>query len=177
MTIETTNKNYEVELTNNCTCTVLDDDAEFNIDNYKPAEYCFGDCWDMALEDINDYCLTNWQEANGFDEDTVIRIDGWRMGWLLRSGYADVKIKKMIETLTFDSEWILKFVFSEDYKSLEVVRYSHDEPMGAMFKVSKSDSDTCEYCGDIAECKKITDNVGDGIACEDCASYHDRSEK
>lgn len=60
----------------------------------------------------------------------------------------------MIETLYFGGEWTLKFRFFGEFKWLEIVRYSHDEPMGAMFKVSKSDSDTCEYCGDIAECKK-----------------------
>lgn len=93
MTTETTNKNYEVELTTRCTCTVLDDDAEFDIENYKPAEYCFGDCYEMALEDINDYWLTKWQKANGFNEDTIIRLNGYRMGWQSRNGHIDVPIK------------------------------------------------------------------------------------
>lgn len=173
MSTETVTKNYEVELTNSCTCTVLDDDAEFDIDNYKPAEYCFGDCYDMALDDINEYWLTNWQEANGFDEDTVIRINGYKMGWMSRTGEIDIKIKEIVKTLGFDGDWILKFKFSEDYKSLDIVRYSHDEPTGAMFTVSKYDSDTCEYCGEVALCEKITDRTGDGLACSYCADYHD----
>jgi hypothetical protein len=63
------------------------------------------------------------------------------MTWLSRSGYAFATPETLIDKLTLNADFTLRFTLTGD--TLEVVRASHDE-MGALFEFAKIDESELE---------------------------------
>ncbi len=140
---------YETELTTECTCTYLDDN-----DNEQPSYDCYG-CFDDAKEWLNEN-LTEWQNANGYDDDTLIRIEADGLGWRRLSGFIDCRVSEIAQALSINGDYRIIFKFSLDFKTLSAVRYSHDEPTGTgKMVISKSPFDECAYCREIDNCQTV----------------------
>ena len=102
--------------------------------------YSESDEWEMAVEDVE----------NIFADSPYshFRIDGKNMGWTHRTGFCVVESKNIIEALRINGDYRLVFTFSDvlTATTVKVVRYSHDEPMGAYFEISKAtDEEVEEY--------------------------------
>jgi len=131
-----TNTNTEVvrfDLTNVCVCEDVDDNGNVVVDGNGyalPPMACFG-CYDDEIGNLKYEIIKPYLLANGIEEDTLLRIDGEKMGWQSQSGYAYAKAntESIVEKLSVNTEWILRFAL-EDGK-LTVKRSSHDEPMGS----------------------------------------------
>jgi hypothetical protein len=127
---------HPFEMTNTCTCYKTDDEGEAILDSYgepEPSDYCYG-CYDEEIDNLK-YCVVEpWLNANGIDEDTLLRVDGSSMGWTHSSGYtfAKANTKSIVEALSINTEWTLRFRV-DDYDNLIAVRSSHDE-LGARFE-------------------------------------------
>lgn len=113
------------EITNACICENYDEDT----DTYSPADSCFG-CWSDEVSNLEYEIVKPWRDANGFDEDTNVRVDFNGMGWRKTSGYGIIKATAswVISALSINTEW--RVVFTLDNGQLSAVRYSHDEPVG-----------------------------------------------
>jgi hypothetical protein len=112
-----------ITLSTECDCQYYDDNEEL-----QPSLDCYG-CYDDELSNLT-YELKAWAEANGYDEYTEIRIDGSGMGWTRASGFTTCTIAEIPKALTINGDYRIDFMFSEDYKRLTAVRFSHDEPTG-----------------------------------------------
>lgn len=134
----------KAELESNCTCEEYDDETgESKLDeqgNAIQSQECFG-CYDDDKTYIQDEIITTWVERNGFEMDTPLKINGERMTWLSRSGYAFATPETLIDKLTLNADFTLRFTLTGD--TLEVVRASHDE-MGALFEFAKIDESELE---------------------------------
>jgi hypothetical protein len=121
------------QITNNCTCEEYDDETGESLldENGYPvmSQECFG-CYEDALANVKYEVIKPWLEANGYDEDTELVAYGTGLGWRRLSGLAHTTPKKIVETLSLNADWTLCFTLADNGKTLSVVRYSHDEPMG-----------------------------------------------
>jgi len=124
----------EWELSNTCTCESYDEET----DTATPADFCYGDCWETEVDSLMECVIQPWAKAQGWEMDTAIRIQGSKMTWLSRSGYKDTTPENIIESLSINSEFTLRFKF--DGKDLSVVRSSHDE-LGALFEFELAPAD------------------------------------
>ena len=138
--IDQTNLSYDI--TSNCTCESLDEN-----DNPIPAEICWGDCYDIALDNL-DEIIKPWLSRNDLDLSSELQVKGRNMGWTRASGTAFTTAEDLIDTLTFDGDWRLVFTLDSNY-NLSVVRYSHDEPTGASFTIEPKGFYECVDCGTI----------------------------
>lgn len=161
-----TKTNYEATLSTDCTCTYLDGDG-----NEAESRECWG-CYGEQRDYIKEYFLDAWQYANKILEGQPVDIKGYAMGWQRLNGYATVPVENIIDTLTINGDYKLRFILSENYSELKVIRYSHDEPTGASFTVEQSLKTKCDYCGEFEECKNIKDSYGDALACFDCSNLY-----
>jgi hypothetical protein len=118
MSINTEEK-ITLEMTSDCTCTNEDD---------TPSDYCFDCCEDSKW--LFKEMMNNWRKAVGVDWNTV-RITGRNMGWQHRSGEAIVSFDKVLNTLTINGDFNLRF--KHEGTVLTATRSSHDEPTGAGF--------------------------------------------
>jgi hypothetical protein len=125
-----TNTIYESEMTTDCTC--IDENG------YQRPNDCWGWCYQDAEQDVA-YLIEEWVERSDTATDTV-RIESNRMNWDGVSGYAVVDIDKLINTVKINAEYRLRFKLERN--NLTIVRYSHDEPMGALFTVNFVPDDT-----------------------------------
>ena len=134
----------KAELESNCTCEEYDDETgESKLDeqgNAIQSQECFG-CYDDDKTYIQDEVITTWVERNGFEMDTPLKVNGERMTWLSRSGYAFATPETLIDKLTLNADFTLRFTLTGD--TLEVVRSSHDE-FGALFAFEKIDESELE---------------------------------
>jgi hypothetical protein len=122
-TVITEYENYE--LTNSCICEDWDEDT----DTYSPSDSCWG-CYEDEMANFKSEILKPWMSANGYDEDTELVARGTGMTWQRLSGYAYLTPDEMVEKLSINGDWTLRFTLSDGGKTLTVVRYSHDEPVG-----------------------------------------------
>jgi hypothetical protein len=127
----------ETELSSNCVCEDYDEDT----DTTTASTECWG-CWSDGVADFKDNLLQPWLDANGWDLDTAIRINGTAMGWQRRSGYKDTTASELLDGLTLNGDFTLRFKF--DGKDLACVRSSHDEPTGASFEFGLAPDDDGE---------------------------------
>jgi hypothetical protein len=134
--------NLSFDITNSCTCESLDEN-----DNPIPTEYCWGDCYDIALENLDEQILKPWLNRHDLDLSSELQVKGSGMGWQRVSATYEVLAEDLLDSLTFDSEWRLFFTLEND--RLSVVRYSHDEPTGASFDVVPKLWTECVDCGTI----------------------------
>ena len=124
-----TEKKVTIELESSCTCT----DEQGNW-----LGECFG-CWQDNLEYFNEL-FEEWKQVVAFDENNdVVWIEGTAMGWQRRSGYAVVPQNKVIDALSINGDYRLAITFDND--NFTCVRYSHDEPTGASFTMTKHTSE------------------------------------
>lgn len=122
-------------LTNECICTVTDQDTgEIVLDEYgdeKRSDYCYG-CYEEELDVFHQFFLDEWLERNDADRDTRIIVCSEAMNWNKVAGYASVSAKDLVDTLSINTLWSLEFTLEE--KTLTAVRRSHDE-LGSFFVV------------------------------------------
>lgn len=109
-----------------------------------------GECFDCQPFDWAQESFEEWVEATGA---RYIRIDGFAMGWMRRSGYAitDANWKKFIDTMTFNGDWTIRLKFKGEglvSYAFTATRSSHDEPTGASFEIYPLSA--CEECGEAA---------------------------
>ena len=119
------------EITTHCTCTKFNEDGFEILDadgNPEPVEYCYGDCYEFAVEDLYESLVKEWLAIKGWALDDTLRVDGTSMGWRHQSGWALTSADKIHESLAVNSDFILRFTLDGD--DLYAVRYSHDEPVG-----------------------------------------------
>lgn len=108
---------YETyELNSNCTC---DDD-------------CYGDfCWSAAKEDI-DLLLVDWfNKVTNNNNNYMVKFSGKNMGWTRASGYVYASVDDGLQPLYINGDF--RLVLTRKGDDLTVIRYSHDEPVGASF--------------------------------------------
>jgi len=84
--------------------------------------------------------MNKWLVANEFELDTPIKIIGSRMTWRGVGGYKITTPENLVSSLTGDYDFTLRFYTSTDYKTLKVVRSSHDE-LGASFEFEQATQD------------------------------------
>lgn len=137
------------EITNNCICEEYDEETgESKLDEQGypvMSQECFG-CYEDALANVKYEVINPWLEANGYDEDTELVAYGTGLTWQRLSGYANTTPNKIVETLSLNGDWTLRFTLADNGKTLSVVRYSHDEPTGtgAITFAPKPDEDEDE---------------------------------
>lgn len=137
---ETLSLHYE--LLSYCVCSKCDDEGNEMLDKSGepiPSETCYG-CFDDELANIKHDLLNQWLDANGYELDTKIKIVGSRMTWRGVGGYKYTTPKTLVEDLMLNGDFTLRFYASNDYKTLKVVRSSHDE-LGASFEFELVDPD------------------------------------
>lgn len=96
--------------------------------------------WEQAVEEVEDIFANSPHE--------YFRISGRNMGWTHRSGFLITKSDLIIESLRINGDYRLVFTFTDvlTATTVKVVRYSHDEPMGAYFEIEKAtDEEVEEY--------------------------------
>lgn len=140
----TTTEVVKAELYSHCVCEEYDEETgESKLDEQGdpiPSQVCF-DCYDEEKAYIQDEVITTWVERNGFEMDTPLKVNGSRMTWLGRSGYAYATPETLIDKLTLNADFTLRFTLTGT--TLEVVRASHDE-YGALFAFEKLDESELE---------------------------------
>jgi len=129
----------KAELSSDCYCEEYDEETgESKLDEQGEvvmSQVCFG-CYDDDKTYIQDDLIATWAERNGFEMDTPLKVNGSRMTWLSRSGYAYATPETLIDKLTLNGDFTLRFTLTGT--TLEVVRASHDE-LGALFEFEKLD--------------------------------------
>jgi hypothetical protein len=134
----------KAELSSDCSCEEYDEETgESKLDEQGEVVMsivCFG-CYDDDKAYIQDEVITTWVERNGWEMDTPLKINGERMTWLSRSGYAFATPETLIDKLTLNADFTLRFTLTDT--TLEVVRASHDE-FGALFAFDKIDESELE---------------------------------
>ena len=148
----------EFEMTNVCSCEEYDEDT----DTSTPASYCYGGCYEDSSADLKAELFEPWLVAKGWERDTPIRIQGSGMGWRGQTGYADTTPDSLLDTLSLNTEWILRFKF--DGTDLTCVRYSHDEPMGTG-QFTFTELRSCYKCGDFIDADVHTEELGMCVEC------------
>lgn len=127
----TTDLRITAELSTTCTCQSYDDET----DTFSESEYCYGDCWTDAVSDVQDNLINAWLvKHDRHDLDTLVTVEGHRMGWQRRSGSVTTEASNLLDVLAFGHDYALHFTL--DGNRLLVLRYSHDEPTGASFEVT-----------------------------------------
>jgi hypothetical protein len=129
------------ELSSDCYCEEYDHETgESKLDeqgNPVPSNECFG-CYEDDKLNITYEIIKPWAERNGFEMNTPLKVNGSRMTWLSRSGYAYATPETLIDKLTLNGDFILRFTLTDN--TLQVVRASHDE-LGALFEFEKLDEE------------------------------------
>jgi hypothetical protein len=134
----------KAELSSDCYCEEYDEETgESKLDEQGEvvmSQVCFG-CYDDDKTYIQDDLIATWVERNGFEMNTPLKVNGSRMTWLSRSGYAYATPETLIDKLTLNGDFTLRFTLTGN--TLEVVRASHDE-LGALFEFEKLDESEVE---------------------------------
>jgi hypothetical protein len=141
----------QAEVTNNCTCIVYDEETGDNLkDEYgydaRP-DYCYGDCFDESVRDLNDNVLPEWLNLHRATSDDYVLIGGSGMGWLRQSGkiIARATGEHIVKAMSINGDFTLRFKLED--KSFTAVRSSHDE-LGALFAFEVMAEDALEQARD-----------------------------
>lgn len=111
------------ELTNTCTCTVYDEATGEYTD--EPTTDCFGDCWDMAVEDFA-MVTEDLRESNETGWWKVSNLRLWN-GEVSGYFHADT-VAKLLEGMTVRSEWCMTYEVFADRIEYSL---SHHDAMGS----------------------------------------------
>ena len=114
----------KVTIESNCVCEPDEENPE--------SLNCFGDCWEWQKEDVA-WIIGEWQKDNGYEDDTPILITGKNMNWNHVSGWAEAPPETILDKLTLNGDFTLRFEYHDENKTLDCVRSSHDE-MAAYFE-------------------------------------------
>ena len=118
----------EAILESHCTCTAYDDELDEWTE--EPSDHCYG-CWEDSVYDFNENILLPWMNANDYHDKTPIKIVSPNLGWMRASGYCDTYAEEILNKLTLNGEFTLRFTLENG--KLSCVRSSHDE-YGAYFE-------------------------------------------
>jgi hypothetical protein len=111
-------------LTTDCICEVIDEYGEIH-----EAPACFGCLNDMKFE--LEALLLEWRWRNGYEAEFVaLRGDA---NWDHEDLLYVVDISNVANVLAIRGDY--KLVSTLDDNVMTITRYSHDEPVGATFKV------------------------------------------
>lgn len=118
------------EITNTCTCTVIDPETfEEVLDEHGetiPTTECYGDCWDYALEMFG----MDTEELRKANPEGWWAIDNVRLWNGDFSGYQKATtVADLIRAMTVRSEWIMRYSVFPD--RVEYSLSHHDAPMGS----------------------------------------------
>lgn len=112
------------EITNSCTCTVYDEVTGEYTD--EPTDSCYGDCWDMAVEDfanvteeLRDSNETGWWKVEN------LRLWNGEVGGLFPAD----KVEELLRGMTVNSGWTMTYEVFAD--RIEYSLSHHDAPMGS----------------------------------------------
>ena len=140
----------EIEISNACECRYCDACGLSGQDITCPecanetrfTDWCDGACYEYKIEELEEYLLPAFMAV--YNQPEYLRIEGKRMGWQSRSGYKVIKAthKELWDALTFSGDWTLHYML--EGKSLNVTRYSHDEPTGASFTITPDKGEDME---------------------------------
>ena len=118
---------FESEITSDCTCTD---------ENEQPTNDCIGWCYQFAEEDVA-FLVEEWLDRNQITtlpEEVSVLVATNAMNWDRVSAYADIKADKLVTLLKLNGDYCIRFKLQGT--ELSIVRYSHDEPVGALFTVA-----------------------------------------
>jgi hypothetical protein len=115
-------KNFEIS--SECSCVEFDED-----ENESQSSECWG-CFDDDLSNFRYEILNPWLEANGWDEDTIILVQGLGMHWNHVAGWTNARASEVVDALKLNGDFTLRYKL--EGKTLTCVRSSHDE-LGAEF--------------------------------------------
>jgi hypothetical protein len=155
-----------------CQCDTYNEET----DEYIPAEYCTGDCYEMQKEDVF-YVIGEWQMLNEIDEDDIILITGTGIGWQSRSGSKETDILELHGALSIDGEFTISWTLDIPSKKLRARRASHDEPMGANFEIDFIKTLPCNECGDPVNADIHAEELGMCIECSNAYFTHADEEE
>ena len=112
---------HKNEITNTCTCMDYDDDTGADI----PAEYCFGDCWDFALEQFayEAQVIMENNETGWWKVTDLAFWDGNHSGY-----FHATKVSDILRGMTVRSEWIMRYTAFPDRVEYSL---SHHDSMGS----------------------------------------------
>ena len=168
-----------IEITSDCTCEVYDEELDDSKkdeygDPIRP-EYCYGDCYSMSVEDLNEMFIKPYAEAKKWDTTDTIKVEVSSIGWQRRSGYTLTTLDGLLETLQINGDFRIQFRYDIETNELTAVRYSHDEPVGTgVFEITARFL-PCEKCGDPVEESIHAEELG---FCVDCQhEYFDHSDE
>lgn len=126
--------NDEATLTNTCDCEVWDEVT----DTYSQSPACYG-CWDDDLEQAC-YLINNWLELSNISDDyDAVKINGSGLTWQRLDGYklTDGNANDILEALQIRGDYTISLTLENG--KLTATRYSHDEPTGASFTITRND--------------------------------------
>lgn len=114
---------FSGEMTNDCTCTVYDEEAEEYTD--EPAPHCYGCCWEMAVEDFANVT----EDLRNANPDGWWAVDDLRLWNRTVSGYFQAtNVTDIIRGMTVDSSWIMRYRVYADRVEYSL---SHHDAMGS----------------------------------------------
>lgn len=127
------------EITNTCTCTVYDEEAGEYTD--EPTSYCFGDCWDFALEDFA-MVTEELRDSNNTGWWKVSNLNLWDREV---SGYFHAtKVDEIINGMTVNSAWSMRYKVFTDRIEYSV---SHHDSMGGNTTLTPVSEEKVEELG------------------------------
>lgn len=90
------------EITNSCTCTKMDPETFESTD--EPADYCYGDCWEFAVEQFGE----DTKELREISDTWV--VEGLPLWNRSVSGSFTIKnVADLIRGITVNSDWRLRY--------------------------------------------------------------------
>lgn len=118
----------EIGISSDCVCADYDDETGEAV----PADWCYGDCFNDSIDAFEEAIVSPFIQAH--PELHRFKVEGKGMGWLRRSGVGQVMpyARDIVSQLSIDGDFRL-FVSYELGDSFSIVRFSHDEPVGASF--------------------------------------------
>jgi hypothetical protein len=121
----------QFELSNECTCEEYDYTESAGVEVFKPAEYCFGDCFNDAKENLYYDITQPWLQRNGLEHGDPIKVVGTNMNWNGVSGVGVFEADRegIVDAVSINASY--RVVFRLDGNRLTANRYSHDEPTGS----------------------------------------------
>jgi hypothetical protein len=120
-----------MELSNTCSCEVENEETG----ETTWSSECFG-CFDDDVRYFTDEFLTPYLAVKGWNEDTIIRVIGEKMGWENQTGWSDVPAKDLLKALSINGDYTLRVKITTT-NEMVITRSSHDE-YGASFRFDLS---------------------------------------
>lgn len=125
--IPTATGTYAAEYTNTCSCEVYDPDT----DESTPAGECFGDCWDMTVEDFAHITSHLFRE-----EPQAFQVVGYPMWNGTVNGVFEARSpQELLRNITPDrTEWRITVTVTD--AELVAILYYHDAPTGGLMTIT-----------------------------------------